>query len=521
MKKVFINGVALGLFWVGSCYAEDSRQPWFKIISPVKIEIRSNPQISPQKNQTPPPVSGDRLSPLAQKDVGVQAGEAVSPPSRRSLDDLLRKADELMRNGKPAEVYALLEPAEEEYSGELGFDYLLGVAALDSGKPDRATIAFERILVVDPNFAGARLDLARAYFMMGSDDLAQKEFETVLTQSPPPPVVEIVQRFLTGIEERRRAKIQQLTYYLETSAGYDDNITAATLDFTSGVCSAYGACTYSATGASIRYMGMYESLSGGFDFTRKVNEENGVSIFAGADIKKRVYNTVSLNNNANVDLRAGIAVAKEANIYRMTATYGRYLANGFEFDSNNNRDTAGLGTEWKHSFSERRQMTWSLQYSQPRYDVESAKTQDTNQVALSVSLLNIFEGAMSPLIFANLSRSSDRAVRTKSDGSDMSRTGSTLMMHSQFTPWANTDLFLSAGLSFRQDDTPNARSTTTATGIDFYAQDFTQNASVGVTMRPWQNWSLKCSLAWTRNISNLDLYKYQKLDSAVSLRRDF
>ena len=448
-------------------------------------------------------------------------GKTIRVVPLQSLDELLRKADELMRNGKPAEVYALLEPAEEEYSGEVGFDYLLGIGALDSGKPDRATIAFERILVVDPNFAGARLDLARAYFMMGSDDLAEKEFETVLTQSPPPQLVEIIQRFLTGIKERRQAKIQQSTYYLETSAGYDDNITAATLDFTSGVCSAYGACTYSATGASIRYMGMYESLAGGFDITRKVNEENGVSVFAGMDIKKRVYNTVSLNNNSNVDLRAGIAMAKEADSYRMTASYGRYLANGFEFDSNNNRDTAGLGMEWKHSFSERRQMTWTLQYSQPRYDAESAKTQDTNQVALSVSLLNIFDGAMTPLIFANLSRSTDRAVRTKSDGSDMSRTGSNLMMHSQFTPWANTDLFFSAGLSFRQDDTPNARSTTTATGIDFYAHDFTQNATVGVSMRPWQKWSLKCALAWTRNISNLDLYKYQKLDGSISLRRDF
>lgn len=518
MKKVLINGVTLGLFWIGSCYAQDIRQPWFKIISPLKIEVRSNSPVSDQANKNPSPVPS---VPLAKNNGAGQVGKTIPVVPLQSLDDLLRKADELMRNGKPAEVYALLEPAEEEYSGEVGFDYLLGIGALDSGKPDRATIAFERILVVDPNFAGARLDLARAYFMMGSDDLAEKEFETVLTQSPPPQLVEIIQRFLTGIKERRQAKIQQSTYYLETSAGYDDNITAATLDFTSGVCSAYGACTYSATGASIRYMGMYESLAGGFDITRKVNEENGVSVFAGMDIKKRVYNTVSLNNNSNVDLRAGIAMAKEADSYRMTASYGRYLANGFEFDSNNNRDTAGLGTEWKHSFSERRQMTWTLQYSQPRYDAESAKTQDTNQVALSVSLLNIFDGAMTPLIFANLSRSTDRAVRTKSDGSDMSRTGSNLMMHSQFTPWANTDLFFSAGLSFRQDDTPNARSTTTATGIDFYAHDFTQNATVGVSMRPWQKWSLKCALAWTRNISNLDLYKYQKLDGSISLRRDF
>jgi hypothetical protein len=268
---------------------------------------------------------------------------------------------------------------------------------------------------------------------------------------------------------------------------------------------------------------MYEGLSGGMDFTRKVNEEKGVSLFAGADVKKRVYNTVSLNNNANLDLRGGVSVARGENIYRVTTTYGKYLANGFVSDSNSNRNTAGISTEWKRSFGERNQMTWSLQYSQPRYEVESSKNQDTNQLTLSTSWLHIFEGEKTPLVFVNLSRSYDRALRNinATSTSNNSRTGTSLMAHSQFTPLTNIDFFLSGGLSLRHDVSPNARSITLGTISDVYGQDVTQNSSVGVTARPWAKWTIKGTIAWTRNLSNLELYKYQKLDSSISLRRDF
>jgi len=52
-------------------------------------------------------------------------------------------------------------------------NYLLGVSALDSGRTDEAVIAFERVLAVMPNHAGAQMDLARAYYATGSFDLAE------------------------------------------------------------------------------------------------------------------------------------------------------------------------------------------------------------------------------------------------------------------------------------------------------------------------------------------------------------
>ena len=68
------------------------------------------------------------------------AGSAPQAAPDEALVNLLRQADGLIKNGKAVDAYKLLGH-EGDYSGEIGYDYLLGIAALDSGKPDRAIIA--------------------------------------------------------------------------------------------------------------------------------------------------------------------------------------------------------------------------------------------------------------------------------------------------------------------------------------------------------------------------------------------
>jgi len=44
------------------------------------------------------------------------------------LESLLQEGDALIKAGRAADAYNLLEPKEADYSGELVFDYLLGIA---------------------------------------------------------------------------------------------------------------------------------------------------------------------------------------------------------------------------------------------------------------------------------------------------------------------------------------------------------------------------------------------------------
>lgn len=443
----------------------------------------------------------------------------TSPPIaavNQSLDKLLRDAGALMKAGKASEAYAMLEPQESDYSGNIPFDYLFGVAALDSGKPDRATIAFERVLIMNPNFSGARLDLGRAYLAMGSDDLAEKEFKVVLSQDPPPHVKPVVEKFLESIAERRQAKLQQISSYIEFGVGRDSNITSATPDFTKGVKDVFNIAGVQATGSSLVRAATFGNLSGGLDISRVVDETNGIKLFAGIDLKRKAVSAMPQLDNSNIDLRAGVSKTSEADTYRLFINFGQYYQKGMTADVNSNRRTPAVGVEWKHNLGERDQLSLTGQYSRPRF--EKMATQDTNQVMLSGSLIHIFEGDTSPLIFSNVSHTSDKAAVALDSGSDMSRKTTSVRLHFQLTPIAETDLFLSGGLSLRVDGSANARSALIPAIV---GRDTTKDVSIGINWHPDPKWSIKTQVAKYNNTSNLSLYNYDRTESSLSIRRDF
>jgi len=82
------------------------------------------------------------------------------------------RAKALLREGKAREAYELLEPAAGELN-DAESSYLLGIAALDSGKSGLAVLAFERALGYDPTFAPARAELVRALIASGETDQAR------------------------------------------------------------------------------------------------------------------------------------------------------------------------------------------------------------------------------------------------------------------------------------------------------------------------------------------------------------
>jgi tetratricopeptide (TPR) repeat protein len=77
-------------------------------------------------------------------------------------DATLIKADAMIKEGKAADAFALLEPLEAKLAGNATYDYLLATAALQAGNPSRATFIYERILALNPEFIGVRAEIGRA-----------------------------------------------------------------------------------------------------------------------------------------------------------------------------------------------------------------------------------------------------------------------------------------------------------------------------------------------------------------------
>lgn len=144
--------------------------------------------------------------------------------------DLLQRAESMLGNGDSQGAFDLLQPREAEFSGNAYFDYLLGVAALDSGRVGDAILSLSRSAANAPDFSGARMELARAYFDAGEPDSARPLFVALLAENPPPGVREVLERYIAAIDDQPTAPPSRLSPYAELLLGYDDNANGSTDD---------------------------------------------------------------------------------------------------------------------------------------------------------------------------------------------------------------------------------------------------------------------------------------------------
>jgi hypothetical protein len=137
--------------------------------------------------------------------------------------------ERLVRAGKFADAYVLLLPHEDRLAGDLKFDYLLARSALESGQPSKASFIYERILAVQPNYLGVRLEMGRAYYALGDFARAKLEFETVLRfENLPADLRQQAQIYAGAAEQQLAGKRTVFFTYLEYGYGYDANPQSST-----------------------------------------------------------------------------------------------------------------------------------------------------------------------------------------------------------------------------------------------------------------------------------------------------
>ena len=168
-------------------------------------------------------------SPNAESDAAfLRVAQAESTPPNATAT--LQEAQDLLSSGRAQEAYELLAAHEADWAGAPLFDYLLGMAALDSGRPGEAIFSLQRVLAAEPGFAGARMELARAHYEAGELAAARTQFEYLLTQSPPESTRVVIQRYLDSIQGRGRSAGGGVTPFFEFGAGYDSNANGSTSD---------------------------------------------------------------------------------------------------------------------------------------------------------------------------------------------------------------------------------------------------------------------------------------------------
>lgn len=136
--------------------------------------------------------------------------------SHLSSDPRVNHARVLVESGQFTEALLALRPMVPDHPDQIDVRFLVGLAALGAsqrpgaadsertGLFDEAIAAFHAILIDRPGLVRVRLELARAFYLKGDDDLSQAQFERVLAGRPPPAMAANILRFLEEIRVRRR-----------------------------------------------------------------------------------------------------------------------------------------------------------------------------------------------------------------------------------------------------------------------------------------------------------------------------
>ncbi|HAF44499.1 MAG: hypothetical protein A2100_02150 [Sideroxydans sp. GWF2_59_14] len=458
--------------------------------------------------------------------LSVFAADTVSDKGASQIS----KANTLVQAGKFKTAYKLLQPLEFELAGNVQYDYLLGVCAVNAGKPDRATIALERVVATNPGYGDARQWLAIAYFQSGDMDRAKKEFNTVLEQKSSAQTKSTANQYLKAIKQQEdakevAAKKAQQPYLLggiELGYGHDSSIATVPDAYSSAYSASIGVAPPPdkpsiPSGISDNFSLLNLNMEGRVPFASV-----GTYGFVSVDSSHRAYNNHSSMNSHTSLVKGGVSATSQGDTYRFDVARRGYRQQGTETGYTNNSAQNSVTGDVRFMVSARDYWAFTVQYNTPRY--VTSPDQDTNQMMYGTNFMHIFAQEGSPLIYFALNHARDRAVRELTNHSplisstDVSRNTNTVMLYSQYSFGKDVDVTGMWMKSFRKDTKAYARAYVAELP---YGRDAMTVLMLGMNWRPAPNWILHPQWMRIKNASNIPLYGFQKTEFSLSLKREF
>ena len=294
-------------------------------------------------------------------------------------------------------AYALANQASPESSGDPAFDYLYGLAALESGRANRAVYALERVLMAEPGNQPARLALARAYAQTGRLDLARALLNTVLANAVDSPVTDRARDELAALPPKKSRRGTRSTGALELSLGYDNNVNATTdleqLPPPPATILALGPSALAREDEFLR-----------LDFETRIERNVGGRgmLFAGFEgyenfnLHEHEFDTTLVNLHGGGAYRLGDHQGLLYGSYqRLWVDYAGYLA------------VATPAVAWQYAFEGRGHLELSAAYSDYRYD--DFATRDAEAVTFAAGWRQTFDVRGRPRLRLALYSGDERA----------------------------------------------------------------------------------------------------------------
>jgi outer membrane protein len=430
--------------------------------------------------------------------------------------EVLNRAQQQLAAGNPKQAYMLLIAEQDKFGGDVEFDYLLGVAALDSGKVDDAIIAFERVLTKTPKNAGAQLDLGRAYFTAGSFDLAEATFLVLRRSNPPPNAMLAINRYLDAINARKKKTARSITAWGETSLGYDTNLTGVPNDFSAAVASSFNLIGIDPTGNSIKRKAPYIGAAAGADIEQPLGR-NWSALLTG-ELRGRAYRKESDFNSLFGELRGGAGWTGGDHQLRLLLGGSRFSQEAQapgEPKPTNDRRGVSVSADYRLALAQNQQINFGLTGAQTRFPKNDIE--DINSVVISGGWTKTFEGRGAPIVQLSGFFGNDKAVRKLADdAADKSKRIGGLRAFAQYSLTEKLAIFNSSGYTLRNDQSGFAR----ATEVEF-GRDKLFDTTLGVNWRFKPSCNMRAQWFFSKNASNIAIYDYTRSEISSNIRCSF
>lgn len=424
----------------------------------------------------------------------------AAPAWAQSDPQLVAQGEALVRAGRFAEAYQLLVPHEDRLAGDLKFDYLLARAALESGQPSKASFIYERILAVQPNYLGVRLEMGRAYLALGDFARAKLEFETVLRfENLPPDLRQQAQIYANAAEQQLAGKRTVFFTYLEYGYGYDSNPQSSTRISTITLA---GGGTLILPQSVLAQGDQYHALTAGGELVHALTDR--WSVFVGGDARARLHPDLEVADYATLDGRIGFGYNSGAHNVRVALLGGR-----FRLDDVDTRDNGGATLDYRYLASRQDQITLGFSGSRNKFLPDALQVNNYDLYQGTLGWLHASadgRGAVGLILLAG----AEKETAGRVDG-DKPFAGLRVSLQRSFG--GSVGAFLQAGAQRGEFELANVL-------FGDKRKETLYDVSAGVSWVFAKGWSLRPQLVHTRNRANLDLFEYERTDVSLNLRWD-
>lgn len=407
---------------------------------------------------------------------------------------LLKK---MFDQGDYQQAYATALEFLDQYEGDPAFDLQYGIAAIDSGHISEGVFALDRVLLIEPNNGLAKLELARAYYMLGQFEKSKLLFEQVKSLSPPDNVLTRINQYLAQIDQATSVPSTRFTSFVELLAGYDSNINSGPGGQTTVVTLSDSALGRGDPFSQVR-------VGGAID--HPYSPDGSLNFSFNADL--RYYDTERSEDYRNITVAGGHTWHGDNYQYLLNFTAQQY-----SLDYEDYRDLLGVNVGWNYQLSKNSILKTFAGLNQLTYDDTDWK--DSTQLNLGVNYLYGGAGSWNPIYFvgAFVGQEEPETAGILANGQiDRVFYGGNLGV--QLSPGKN--FTLTPAITYQASDYQGEDWIYNIKRKDDFAL-FNLNMAWAID----RSWVVSLNYSYAKADSNIELYEYDREQVLLGLRYNF